>query len=128
MAGLAWILVANIKDRVRSTIFWISLFPAIACPLLYYVKYQSLTAEYGDSRVICGTVYTTKGADYASNNPEKTKEELIEDFAGQTAAIWTEDSINKARVVLGLFYSVAVAFLAFAALIKLQNAKPPKGT
>lgn len=127
VAGIAFILIANVKDKVRSVILWISFVPAIACPALYYVKYQGLVAAYGESPVICGTVYTAKGADYTSKNPGKTREELIKDFAGQTAEIWTEDSINRARLVLGLSYSAAVAFLAFAVLTGLQNAKPPKG-
>jgi len=128
VAGVAFILIANVKDRVRSVILWVSIIPAIACPAVYYVKYQSLAAAYGESRIICGTVYTAKGADYASKNPGETREELIRDFAGQTAEIWTEDSINRARVALGLSYSAAVASLAFAVLTGLQNAKPPKGT
>src|ERR1039458_1049298 len=126
VAGVAFILIANVKDKFRSIILWISIILAIACPVLYYVKYQTLTAAYGQSQVICATVYTAKGADYTSKNPGKTREEFIKDFAGQTAEIWTEDSINGARVVLGLSYSAAVAFLAFAVLTGLQKAKPLK--
>jgi len=126
IAGLAFILIANIKDKVRPAILWISIIPALACPAFYYVKYQRLTAAYGESQVICGTAYTPKGSDYTSKNQGKTKEELIQDFAGQTAEIWTEDSINEAKVVLGLSYSSAVGFLAFAALSGLQQAKLPK--
>ncbi|MGB7283341.1 MAG: hypothetical protein WBE13_13845 [Candidatus Acidiferrum sp.] len=128
VTGVAFILIANVKNNVRSVILWISIVPAIVCPALYYVKYQSLTATYSESQVICGTVYTAKGVDYTSKNPGKTREELIRDFAGQTAEIWTEDSISRARVVLGLSYSAAIASLAFAVLTGLQNAKPPKGT
>lgn len=124
VAGIVFIIITNIKhDKARFVILWISVLLALAFPTLYYMKYQSLTAAYGGSQVICGTVYTAKGADYTSKHPEKTKEEIIKDFAGQTAEIWTEDSISAARLILGLSYSVAVAFLSFAALTGLEQAK-----
>jgi hypothetical protein len=58
VAGVAFILISNVKDSVRSVILWISIIPAVACPALYYMKYQTLTASYGESQVINGTVYT----------------------------------------------------------------------
>jgi hypothetical protein len=126
VAGIVFIIIANTKHKARAVILWISVLFALAFPALYYVKYQALTTAYGGSQVICGTVYTSKGADYTSKNPGKTKEEIIKDFAGQTAEIWTEDSINRARLVLGLSYSVAVAFFSFAVLTGLEQAKTPK--
>lgn len=123
VAILAFILVRNAKQRVRSVILWISIAVAMVLPACYYVEYQRLTADYGQSRMICGTVYTIKGADYVSRNPGKTREELIEDFAGKTAEIWTENSLTAARVTLGLLYLVAVASLAFALLTGLEEVK-----
>jgi len=126
VAGIAFILVANVNNKVRSIILWVSVVPAIVCPAIYFMKYQALTATYGQSRVICGTMLTPKGADYTSKNPGISKEDLVKDFAGQTAEIWTEDSINRAQVVLGLAYSAAVASLGFAVLTGLQRAKLAK--
>jgi hypothetical protein len=126
VSGIACIVVTSIKERSRLVILCISILPALVFPAIYYTRYQALTAAYGGSQVICGTVLTVKGADYASKNPDKTREEIIRDFAGEVGEIWTQDSINRASLVLGLTYSAAVGFLAFAVLTGLQQAKPPK--
>jgi hypothetical protein len=126
VAGIVFLVVANLSKKVRSVIFWISAVLAVIFPISYYVHYQNRTATYGQDRVICGTVYTVKGSEYSARNPGITREELIKDFAGQTAEIWTEDSINKAGVTLGLLYALAVALLGFTVAIKLQDKKPPK--
>lgn len=106
---------------MRSAILWVSIILFLVCTVFYYMKLQALTVPYGDARVIRGTVYTPKGADYTSKNPGKTTEEIIEDFAGQTEEIWTEGSINSTRLVLGLSYSAAVAFLELAVLACLRK-------
>ncbi len=126
IAGIVFILIANVGDKARSVILWISFIPAIGCPVLYFAEYQARTAPYGDSRVICGMVYTAKGADYASKNPGKSNEDLIRDFAGRTGEIWTDDSINQSRLLLGLSYSAAIGFFGFAALAGLERVKPPR--
>lgn len=124
VAGIIFIFVTNVRQKVLSVILGFSLVAAVGFPVLYYAAYQNLTAAYAQSQVICGTVYTVKGAEYASKSPGITKAELINAFAGQTAEIWTERSINKARLTLGLLYSLAAASLAFAISTALQKAKP----
>jgi len=128
VAGLVFIVItiAVHSDKARSIILWISIVPAIAGPISYYEQYLKRTSRYGSSEVITGAVYTSKGSDYTSKHPEKTKEQIVGDFAGQTAEIWTEDSINASRLVLGSFYISAVGFLAFTVLTAFERAKRPR--
>jgi hypothetical protein len=128
LAGIVFIVItiAVHSDKARSIILLISIVPAVACPISYYKQYLKRTSRYGSSRVTTGTVYTPKGSDYTSKHPEKTKEQIIGDFAGQTAEIWTEDSIDTSRLVLGLSYISAFGFMAFTVLTAFERAKRPK--
>lgn len=124
-AAVVFIIIAAVKDKVPIAILVISAVLTICCPLLYYVNYQALTVPYGRAQLICGTVYTPKGADYVSKNPGETREEIVRDFVGQTGEIWTENSINRSRMILGLSYLAGVASLAFTALVWIERAKKP---
>ncbi|MGH9931671.1 MAG: hypothetical protein ACREA9_20905, partial [Pyrinomonadaceae bacterium] len=94
-------------------------------PVFYYWRYQNLTEQYSSSRVICGTEFTRRAAEYESSRPGISKERLILDFGGKTTDIWTEASINRARLTLGLSYSAGFGFLALAILSVLQESKRP---
>lgn len=126
--GLLFLGVTNLPPRYlsgkyRVIVMWTAIIAAAAFPILYISNYDALTERYNEKRVVCGTVYTTKGMQQTSAFPEKTREELIKDFAGQIEEIWTKESINHSRLVLGLSYSTAVGFLAFSALLGLQHLK-----
>ena len=125
VAGIVFIIVmiAVRSKKARFVILWISIVPTVVCPAIYYNEYLNRTSPYGSARVTCGTVYTSKGSDYSSKHPEETREEIIKDFAGQTAEIWTEESINRSELILGLSYSAALGFLAFSVLTAFQQAK-----
>ena len=102
---------------------WIAIVFAAIAPVYYLSKYQELTVKYQSVMFICGTQYTIQGAAYVNKHPNISKRDLVFDFAGKITDIWTEDSINRDRLLLGVIYSVAVGFLALALLTGLQETK-----
>lgn len=123
LAGFIFLIYSGFGRVIRRRIMWIAIICAAVLPLYYFAKYQQLTAKYSISRVICGTQYTARGADYAARHPDISKEDLIFDFRGKVKDIWTEDSIARARLVLGVIYSCGFASLALALLTGLQDSK-----
>ena len=108
---------------------WAAIVFAALIPIYYFSKYQDLTVTYQSATLICGTQYTIQGAAYARKHPNIPKKDLVFDFGGKVADIWTEDSINRAHLLLGVIYSAGVGFLALALLTGLQESKesPPHG-
>jgi hypothetical protein len=123
LAGLVFIVYVNLGRKPRTLIVSIAIALAAILPIFYYSRYQSLTENYSSSRVICGTEPTTRAAEYISSHPGISKEKLIFDFGGKTTDIWTEGSINRARLTLGLSYSAGFGFLALVILSTLQRSK-----
>ena len=124
VAGLIF-LVSKRFGRATKTIMWFAIVFAIILPLYYFSEYQELTATYNSSRRICGTQYTTRGAAYVSKHPNIGKDDLLFAFGGKVEDIWTENSINRARMILGVIYSAGFGFLALALLAGLQETKKP---
>src|SRR6185503_2772757 len=111
------------QPRVQKLIIGISIALAVIGPIFYVWRYQDLTAKYASSRVICGTELTQRASEYKSQNPGISNGQLIFDFGGVTTDVWTESSINRARLTLGLSYSASLGFLALATIIILQKSK-----
>lgn len=89
---------------------WIAIVFAAIAPVYYLSKYQELTVKYQSVMFICGTQYTIQGAAYVNKHPNISKRDLVFDFAGKITDIWTEDSINRDRLLLGVIYSVRRIF------------------
>jgi hypothetical protein len=123
LAGLLFIVYRTLSKNVRRRVVAIAIVFAILLPIFYYWRYQNLTEKYSSLRVICGTDPTNRAAEYLSSHPGISKERLIFDFSGKTTDIWTEASINRARLTLGLSYSGGFGFLALAILSVLQESK-----
>ncbi len=112
------------KTTRRIIVCFAIVFAALL-PVYYFAKYQDLTAKYVSSKVICGTQYKPRGAEYVAKRPDISKEDLVFAFGGKVKDIWTENSIKRARLLLGLIYSSGFAFLALALLTGLQESKEP---
>lgn len=125
LAVLGFFAYMNVGPRVRTLIIGIAIALALIAPIFYVWRYQSLTVKYAGSRVICGTELTKRGSEYKSQHPGISNEQLIFDFIGETTDVWTESSINRARLTLGISYSGGFGFLALASLIMLQMSKRP---
>jgi hypothetical protein len=123
VAGLAFVACKGLSKTTRRLIMGFAIAFAALFPVYYFAEYQQLTAKYVTSKVICGTQYTTRGAEYVAKYPDISKEDLVFAFGGKVKDIWTENSINRARLVLGLIYSGGFAFLALALLTGLQESK-----
>ncbi len=126
LAGLVFLACNRLGTTTRRTVMWIAIVFAASLPPYYFSKYQNLTAKYAQSKVICGTQYTARAVEYVAKHPDIGKEELVFAFGGKVKDIWTENSINRARLVLGLIYSGGFAFLALALLTGLQESKEPQ--
>jgi hypothetical protein len=125
VAGVGFIVYRKLGQKPRTVIVSIAIVIALLFPIFYYWRYQNLTEKYSSSRVICGTEFTRRAAEYISSHPGISKEKLILDFGGKTTDIWTEWSINQARLTLGVIYSAGFGFLALAILSVLQESKRP---
>lgn len=123
VAGLIFVACRRLGDKATLALLWLAIPPAIALPVYYYSQYQNLVVKYSTSKVICGTEYTTQGAKKAAET--STKEDLVFAFQGKVKDIWTEASVNRAHLRLGLVYSSGFAFLALALLTGLHATKGP---
>ncbi len=106
---------------------WLAIVFAAIVPVYYFVEYQDLVAKYLQHKLICGTQYKPRGADYVAQHPNISKKDLVFAFGGEVSDIWTENSINRAHLNLGVIYSGGFAFLALALLTALQEPKEPPG-
>ena len=125
VAGLVFLVCKRFGKRTTRKIMWFAIVLAPFFPIYYFSEYLDLTAKYVTSRVICGTQYTTRGAEYVSKHPEIGKDDLVFAFGGKTTDIWTDDSISRARLILGIIYSASFGFLALALLTGLEESKDP---
>ena len=100
-----------------------------ACLLLVlaaglFVRYQWLSAErtcllHGE-KIVVGTEFTVHGLAYLGSNPGVSCSTLLQDFAGKADDIWTENSINQSRILLGTTYVVALSATSMCILALLQ--------
>lgn len=125
LAGLVF-LVCKRFGKPRRIIMWVAIAFAAIVPVYYFVEYRDLVVRYVERKLICGTQYKPRGADYVAQHPNISKKDLVFAFGGELTDIWTEDSINRAHLRLGVIYSGGLAFLALALLTALQEPKEPK--
>ena len=124
LALLGFIIYMHVGSRLQKSIIGIAIALALIGPIFYVWRYQDLTVTYASSRVICGTELTPRASEYKSQMGISNAQ-LLFDFAGVTTDVWTESSITRARLILGLSYSAGLSFLALASLIMFQMSKRP---
>jgi hypothetical protein len=95
--------------QTRHALAWAgaaSLFLALAVAVFF--RYQQLTlawtVNYVGQKVVVGSVLTPVGQADTQKNPGISNEDLVMDFAGRTAQIWTADSIDHRRLILAACY------------------------
>lgn len=79
----------------------------------YFWVYSSRTVAYGGERKIAGTLLTPHAQKHLQGNPDLSSEELLLHYAGKTEDVWTADSLQESRLLLGGMYTLGIGALAF---------------
>lgn len=86
---------------------------AVLC-FAYVWALRTRTAEYAKTFVIVGSKLTLPGEAYKEKNPNATQAQLLLEFGGKTEAIWTPQSVARARFILLVEYALVIALLALS--------------
>jgi outer membrane protein OmpA-like peptidoglycan-associated protein len=97
-----------------------SIVSSLVASWVYIASNQTRTVPYGKASRIAGTVYTAKASAYRTSKNTNSDEQLLLDYGGNTAEVWTEASLKRSRQVLGIEYSIFVACLAFGLNLSLE--------
>jgi predicted membrane channel-forming protein YqfA (hemolysin III family) len=107
----------GVKWTVASVIF-------LLLAATSFVEYQWLSDErtclYQGQKVVIGTQYTIQGLHHVQANPGISCVTLFEDFTGKADDIWTTNSINHSRILLGTTYIVALPLFAMCVVALVQ--------
>jgi uncharacterized membrane protein len=122
--GLAFIAAQKWKVRQHLTRWAAVAALFLLAALASFFGYQHLlfyeTCDYNSGRVVIGTAYTPHGSRYHHDNPSLGCHELLNDFAGSATDIWTEDSINRNRMLLAGSYLLALPLCVMCMIAIVQ--------
>lgn len=119
------IFLANLGSRKRNIRRWwivstCFLIMAVMSFFLYkHLTYRWTCTYFGDT-VVVGSQHTQMGKHYVEQNPDISCRQLLVDFAGGTDKIWTKDSIDRNRWILGVTYISCIPLFALC-IIALLN-------
>jgi hypothetical protein len=124
LIGLMFI-AARRWDKTRHFRGWaITAGPLLVLAVVSFLGYQGLlsscTCTYGAERVVIGNLYTPQGLAYAQRNRGISCHDLLDDFAGKADDIWTEESINRSRMILAETYLSCLPLFAICLMAILQ--------
>jgi peptidoglycan-associated lipoprotein len=128
IAGLVFLsvkLLARMSTHHAAVKFWgilacVSVVLSVVLFFIYLSSLQTRTVNYAGQSRIAGDEYTTKAADYHAANPTFTREQILNDYAGDVGQVWTERSLRKSTLILGAEYSLFIAGLAFGMNLGLE--------
>lgn len=128
LAGRKWHQPKHTLRWAASAVLFLVI--GIAAFFLYQQLTLSWTGGYNGARVVTGASFTPQGLAYSLQNPQLSRDALIDDFAGQIENIWTRDSINHRRLILAALYLsclplFTICLLAIAQAVQCggQNSK-----
>ncbi len=122
IAGLAFLsvkLLAHMSTHHSAVKFWgilacLAVTLSVALFFVYLSALQARTVDYAGQSRIAGDEYTSIASAYHVANPTFTREQILNDYAGDVGQVWTPGSLRKATLILGAEYSLFIACLAFA--------------
>jgi hypothetical protein len=103
------ILAARRWHQPRHSLRWgaVSLL-ALVIGVGAFFRYQQLTlawtANYSGDKIVIGSEFTAQGRTYTEANPKLSTDELVFKSAGKPGDIWTQQSIDRRRLVLAAIY------------------------
>ena len=84
-----------------------------------YVQ-RTCTARYFGTALIIGTELTPLGRNYTQDNPDLSRDELLEDATGVRERIWTPASIGRCSALMTGTYFLWIPFLVVCLLATAQ--------
>jgi hypothetical protein len=118
VAGRRW-------RRNADTPMWVgvalgSLVAALIGLVAHRLLIETWTCRYYGEVYITGSDLTPYAAEYSSEHPLHSCEELLKTFTGRRAEIWTRASLVRNELLLVLSYVAVVPLLAACAIATLQ--------
>jgi outer membrane protein OmpA-like peptidoglycan-associated protein len=92
---------------------------ALSC-FFYVSSRQARTADYAGTSRIIGTEYTDKAKNHLKSSANLSDEQLLFDFGGRAAEVWTDASLKRSRRILAIEYALFIACLAFGLNLALE--------
>lgn len=122
--GLAFVAAQKWKSKQHLKWWAVIAVLFLLASLASFFWYQHLmfyeTCDYNSTRVVIGTAYTPHGKEYHRENPSLRCQELLLDFTGNADDIWTEDSIDRNRMLLAGSYLLALPLSAVCMIAIVQ--------
>jgi len=81
---------------------------------------RACTARYDGTVVIVGTELTALGTKYRQNNPDISRDELLEDATGVRELMWTPASIGRCSALMTSTYFLWIPFLVVCLVATAQ--------
>jgi hypothetical protein len=81
---------------------------------------RACTARYAGTNVIIGTELTALGAKYRQNNPDISRDELLDDATGMRELMWTPASIGRCSALMTGTYFLWIPFLVVCLVATAQ--------
>jgi len=120
LAGLIFFASQHWGHKAQSKKWFLicitSLILSIGSLLAYGYLIYDRTCVYDTQRRIVGTVLTSKGHSYVTQNPNKTCDEILADFVGEVEAVWTKESINRSILALESSYITCISLFGICLL------------
>jgi hypothetical protein len=119
------ILAARRWNQPRHSLRWgaVALL-ALVIAVIAFFRYQQLTlawtANYAGDKVVVGAEFTKQGRVYAEENPKISTDELVFDFKGKTGDVWTQQSIDRRRLILAATYVICLPLFTICLIAVVQ--------
>jgi outer membrane protein OmpA-like peptidoglycan-associated protein len=105
-------------------VYFMLVFTIIMC--VFYVLTRSLVTYTYDSQVrIGGTRFSADARTFRTNHSRALKD-ILDNFGGEADRVWTPESVNNSRRLLGIAYALCVASLAFTINLGIEAYNAPK--
>jgi hypothetical protein len=130
IAGVVFLLVRltskgldrSLRERRFYRLALLTLPISIVLLAGYHGLFEVRTASYPPDRKIIGGELTERGRKIKETK-NLSNEELLHFNAGNPQGVWTEQSINASRMMLGSVYSLSVALFALGLIGGCQGLK-----
>jgi protein-S-isoprenylcysteine O-methyltransferase Ste14 len=124
--GLVFFGVFKWKQKKHAKWWWLTSLLCLLFAVGAFFRYQQLTyawtANYEGETLVVGSVYTEQGKKIITENPELTShlDQLLQEFSGVTANIWTRESIQRRRLLLAATYVSCLPLFTIAVIAVVQ--------
>ena len=122
--GLIFIAAQKWRQKHHAKWWWTFSLGCLVFAVSAFFCYQRFmdawTVNYAGQRVVIGSVFTAHGKKYAEQNPSLSRYWLLMDAAGAPEDLWTRESINRRRLVLGATYILCLPLFTICLIAIVQ--------